>query len=75
MKLEKKGKVMELEEYIEKLKPLVIKIFEQDSSGHDISHLERTMKKSKHIDNMMLKFVTNAVRIVLIIVLLMIVAN
>lgn len=37
--------------------------------------LKKTMQKSKHIDNMMLKFVTNAVRIVLIIVLLMIVAN
>ena len=37
--------------------------------------LKTTMQKSKHVDNMMLKFVNNAVRIVLIIVLLMIVAN
>ena len=32
-----------LEDYIKQLKPLVLKIFSQDSSGHDISHLERTM--------------------------------
>lgn len=32
-----------LEEYINKLKPLVLELFSQDSSGHDISHLERTM--------------------------------
>ena len=32
-----------LEEYIEKLKPYVIKLFKDYSRGHDISHLERTM--------------------------------
>ena len=38
-----------LEEYIEKLKPFVIELFKNDSSGHDISHLERTMKLALHI--------------------------
>lgn len=32
-----------LEEYISKLKPEVLKLFKEDSSGHDITHLERTM--------------------------------
>ncbi len=32
-----------LENYIEELKPYVIDLFKNDSSGHDISHLERTM--------------------------------
>ena len=32
-----------LEEYINKLKPEVLKLFKEDSSGHDITHLERTM--------------------------------
>ena len=32
-----------LEDYINQLKPLVLKLFLKDSSGHDISHLERTM--------------------------------
>lgn len=32
-----------LEELIEKIKPYVIELFEKDSSGHDIKHLERTM--------------------------------
>ena len=32
-----------IENYIEKLKPLVIDLFKNDSSGHDISHLVRTM--------------------------------
>lgn len=32
-----------LENYIEKLKPYVIELFKNDSSGHDISHLIRTM--------------------------------
>lgn len=32
-----------IEEYIEKLKPEVLKLFSRDSSGHDITHLERTM--------------------------------
>ena len=33
-----------LEDYINKLRPLVLELFSKDSSGHDISHLERTMK-------------------------------
>lgn len=33
-----------LEEYIERIKPYVIDLFKNDSSGHDISHLMRTMK-------------------------------
>lgn len=32
-----------LEKYVEQLKPLVLELFKDDSSGHDISHLERTM--------------------------------
>lgn len=32
-----------LEDYINKLRPEVLKIFKNDSSGHDITHLERTM--------------------------------
>lgn len=38
-----------LEEYIEKLKPFVIELFKNDSSGHDIGHLERTMRLALHI--------------------------
>ena len=38
-----------LEEYIEKLKPSVKNLFKNDSSGHDISHLERVMKLALHI--------------------------
>lgn len=33
-----------LEEYIEVVKPEVIKLFENESSGHDLGHLTRTMK-------------------------------
>lgn len=40
---------MMLEDYIEKLKPFVVDLFKNDSSGHDISHLERTMKLALHI--------------------------
>lgn len=32
-----------LKEYVEQLKPYVIELFKTDSSGHDISHLIRTM--------------------------------
>lgn len=40
-----------LEKYIEKLRPYVLKLFEQDSSGHDIGHLERTMKVALYIQS------------------------
>ena len=33
-----------VEEYIEKLRPIVTEMFSKESSGHDISHLERVMK-------------------------------
>lgn len=33
-----------LEEYIEKIKPIVMKMFDKESSGHDIDHLERVTK-------------------------------
>ncbi len=32
-----------MKNYIEELKPYIIELFKKDSSGHDISHLERTM--------------------------------
>lgn len=32
-----------LEKYIEVIKPYIIELFESDSTGHDISHLVRTM--------------------------------
>lgn len=32
-----------LRKYIDKLRPEVLKLFKQESSGHDITHLERTM--------------------------------
>ena len=38
-----------LEEYIETLKPYVVELFKGDSSGHDISHLVRTMKLALYI--------------------------
>ena len=38
-----------LEEYIEQLKPHVIELFKKDSSGHDISHLIRTMNLALNI--------------------------
>lgn len=36
-------------EYIEKLKPYVIDIFNEDSSGHDITHLIRTMNTALYL--------------------------
>ena len=33
-----------LEEYINKLRPLVLDLVSKDRSGHNIDHLERTMK-------------------------------
>ena len=38
-----------LENYIENLKPYVVSLFGDDSSGHDISHLTRTMKIALYI--------------------------
>ncbi|MDD3187085.1 MAG: HD domain-containing protein [Bacilli bacterium] len=38
-----------LDNYIELLRPIVEEIFEEESSGHDISHLERTMKNALFI--------------------------
>ena len=38
-----------LEEYINKLKPYVIELFSNESSGHDISHLIRTMNTALYI--------------------------
>lgn len=40
-----------LEKYIELLKPEVEKMFSTDSSGHDMSHLERTMKNALYIQS------------------------
>ncbi len=38
-----------LENYIEELKPFVINLFKNDSSGHDISHLIRTMNLALYL--------------------------
>ena len=38
-----------LESYIEQLRPYVIELFKKDSSGHDISHLERTMNTALYM--------------------------
>ena len=38
-----------LEEYIQELKPYVIELFNKDSSGHDISHLTRTMNTALYL--------------------------
>ena len=40
-----------LEKYIEDLKSLVIELFKKDSSGHDISHLERTMNTALYLQS------------------------
>ena len=40
-----------LEEYIENLKPYVLKIFGNDSSGHDMTHLTRTMQLALYIQS------------------------
>ena len=40
-----------VEEYIEKLRPFVLELFESDSSGHDIGHLERTMRNALFIQD------------------------
>lgn len=38
-----------LEEYIEKLRPIVLELFSKESSGHDIGHLERTMNLALYL--------------------------
>lgn len=38
-----------LEEYIEIIKPYIVELFKNDSSGHDISHLIRTMNIAVNI--------------------------
>lgn len=38
-----------IEKYIEKLKPYVMELFKDDSSGHDMSHLIRTMNSALYI--------------------------
>ncbi|MBQ6860912.1 MAG: HD domain-containing protein [Clostridia bacterium] len=38
-----------LEKYIETIKPYVLDLFKNDSSGHDISHLERTMNTALYL--------------------------
>lgn len=38
-----------LESYIERLKPYVLEMFKNDSSGHDITHLERTMNTALYL--------------------------
>lgn len=43
------GEKFMLGDYINDLKPYVIELFKKDSSGHDISHLERTMKTALYL--------------------------
>ena len=38
-----------IEKYIEELKPYVMELFKNDSSGHDISHLTRTMNTALYL--------------------------
>ena len=40
-----------LEKYIEGLRPHVIELFKKDFSGHDISHLERTMNTALYLQS------------------------
>ena len=42
---------MELEKYIQKIRPLIEAKFKEEYSGHDISHLERTMKMALYIQS------------------------
>lgn len=41
-----------LEKYLEDLKPQVDELFAKDSSGHDVSHLERTMNAALYLQKM-----------------------
>ena len=38
-----------IEEYIELIKPYVLELFKNDYTGHDIGHLERTMKMALYL--------------------------
>lgn len=38
-----------VEKYIEELRPHVLELFEKDSSGHDMGHLERTLRNALYI--------------------------
>lgn len=38
-----------IDKYIQTLRPFVLELFEGDSTGHDISHLERTLKASLYL--------------------------
>ncbi len=38
-----------VEDYIEQLRPYVLELFEKDSSGHDMGHLERTVRNALYI--------------------------
>lgn len=40
-----------LEEYINKLRPIVLEYFKDDYTGHDIGHLERTLNNALYICN------------------------
>lgn len=41
-----------LKEYIDQLRPIIIDYFSKDTGGHDIGHLERTMKLALYIQKM-----------------------
>lgn len=38
-----------LDNYVKLLRPIVSKMFESESSGHDISHLERVMNTALYL--------------------------
>ena len=38
-----------IEKYIDELKPYVMELFKDDSSGHDMSHLIRTMNTALYL--------------------------
>lgn len=38
-----------IQEYIEKLRPVVMEYFKDDSTGHDIGHLERTLNNALYL--------------------------
>lgn len=51
MSLRRKEKKRMLEKYIDTLRPYVFELFKFDHSGHDIGHLERTMKLALYIQS------------------------